>query len=138
MDSSITNKIQKGDFCSDKYTNASKRIKTTSLTPIFTCPNNGNMLNLKVGLLTADELVYSGALRKQKGSNIQTYLNNNVRFWTMTNIAPAATLFWMPDLTYINNGNSISAFSGRAVINLKSDTLYTTGDGTKDNPYVIK
>ena len=138
VDSSVTNKIQIGDFCNDKYTNASKRI-TTSLTPIFTCPNDGNMLNLKVGLLTADEVVYSGALRQKKVSNTITYLNNNVFFWTLTPSTSTYVFYWNVYSKYLrNNDQSSASFSaGRAVINLKSDVTVKSGSGTSTEPYVL-
>ena len=87
-------------------------------------------LTYPVGLITADEVKYAGL-----GSN--SYLYTGETYWTMS---PYYLYF---ESVNLYNGNSSSAqaktsYGVRPMISLKPNTEYTTGDGTPDNPYVIK
>ena len=123
----------------------------SSYTPDFKCTTDGNgkgLVNTNIGLLTYDEVVYAGGYSNQE--NIDYYLNSdNVDYWwTMSlagfsnnkeswvwNVNPKGKLyryFVSTSSNYLLN-NSL-----RAVLNLKSDTQISSGDGTKNNPFIVE
>ena len=111
--------------------------------PSLICPETsetyGGSYNLKVGLITADELAFGGELYNMKSDS---YLNSNSTYWSMTPVKKFS------DFVYLNFGtsedNKLSWYnvSGhylgiRPVINISGRVLANT-DGTVDNPYIIK
>ena len=108
-----------------------------------------NDLKYPIALLTVDELVMAGAYKDQKNNDYYLiYQSSSFFWWTMTplrtNTNPSAFMY----ISYFNNslgGNSVTSndwtngqHSIRPVINLRSDILVDTGDGTKDAPYTVK
>ena len=115
--------------------------------PSFICPDTsesyGGDYRLKVGLITADELVFAG---ESVGVSVSSYLNPeedglDLDYWSMT-----------PSL-FRNNRTDGSVFSSslyssnvvlnysmglRPVINVSTEGMTLTGDGTIDNPYVLE
>ena len=47
-------------------------------------------------------------------------------------------MFYVDSNGKINSGGTSSSYGVRPVINLRSDITFSKGDGTKDNPYVVK
>ncbi len=100
-----------------------------------------NALTYPVGLLTADEIILAGG---GSSSNQKFYLYNNSKSWTLT---PSA---WYGDfvshMSLLQNGSICDGISSkptgsygvRPVISLKSDAVFESGDGTMNNPYVVK
>ena len=104
--------------------------------------------DMYVGTLTADEIVYAGG--KVYTSNPDYYLinnyqkSNNLYFWSLS-------LYYYSDYdhafnvgrsgaVYSNVGDVGSAsYSFRPAVSLKSNTQISSesGDGTKENPYVV-
>ena len=119
----------------------------SSYTPNFKCATDGNgkgQVKASVGLLTYDEVVYAGGYYNQNNSNYYLY-NSAIYWWTMS---PAGLSDFQSRSTVwrVNNTGSIdynsfykgNALSIRPVINLKSDTKISSGDGTKNNPFVVE
>ena len=112
--------------------------------PNFKCETDGNgkgLVNESIGLLTYDEVVYAGGCYGRENSNYYLYSKKN--YWTMS---PAGSYNLNAVVWYIYN-NSIGTGSGnrvnttlplRSVLNLKSDTKISDGDGTKENPFVVE
>ena len=102
-----------------------------------------NALMYPIGLITYDELLFSGIDVKHLNSYSYTY--SDVGYWTMT---PA--LFYANsvgrnyylnstgfiDSSDVNTPNNLK-FGLRPVINLKSDVKITGGIGTSNDPFVI-
>ena len=124
-------------------------------TPQFTCPNTektyGGEYDLKIGLLTADEAAFAGG--KYRTSNEDYYLQKMDEYWLGTgSTGDISSMMRAPDLEdsswvfTISNTYSLSSFwvenksyhNVIPVINLKSDILYTSGNGTKSSPYVVQ
>src|SRR5574344_181401 len=126
----------------------------TKKTPILTCENQsdrftvsdsskGNAkLTYPIGLITADEITMAGGVYNV--NNTSYYLYTNQAYWSMSagrystylnNAADRARPFDVRNtgLEYIQFSNSV--FGMRPVINLKTDTLYTSGSGTSTSPY---
>ena len=107
-----------------------------------TTSSRGNAkLTYPTALITADEVALAGGKYNTKNENY--YLRTNGYFWTMTpssfyasyadayvwNVSPAGML---------NHWNGVSNWLGvRAVINLRSNLLISSGDGTAQNPYIL-
>ena len=150
-ENNLDNKIQTSTFCNDISGKARKRIidnghirntciKNNTCEPYsFKCSNGSIIANEKAGMITADELVYSGAFYDYPLTNNISYLNNSTSFLTITPFNINYYLFsWKTNRMYLSYPNDNSLFSLRTVINLKSDTLVSGGTGSKNDPYIIK
>ncbi len=145
----------------DRIINNTPTLKATETKDMFshTTAKKGNKkLSKPIGLITADEVVYAGgtiigAGYKNEGQiqeNTVNYLNlaetKPYGIWTMTPrnyhyddpryslvilSKPQAGIYW--DQAY----NETTTRFVKPVINLKS-TVKVSGDGTKDNPYIVK
>ena len=128
------NKVQTSLFCS----HSAARLNTYDQS--FICPNTSTTLYSKVGLITADEVIYSGGSTKEQGANSSnlTYLSNGTIFWTSTYNSTNIALAWLTN-RIDNYYTSSSAYaSPRAVINLKPNVTVKSGTGSSTDPYVIK
>ena len=128
--------------------------------PQFKCPQendlfttatstNGNKaLTYPVGLLTADETSYAGG-GVVGATNPDYYLNDLTFSWTMSpidfgdNTVIIAAIAWEflrapADGRLSSNTCSGCGLGVRPVINLSSDVEIISGDGTINNPYVVK
>ena len=111
-------------------------------TPDFKCNSDGNgkgVVNASVGLLTYDEVVYAGIHASYSGG--KNYLYSNFRHWTMS---PAGyfndmSMIWAitPSSMYLYSAIGVGIILN-PVINLKSDTQISDGDGTKDSPFMVE
>ena len=119
------------------YYGAYHRINTGA--PTLSC-TSGDIYSLKVGLITADEVMYAGG---KGANNTSYYLYNGQYYWTMSphywNGTISGGLMFVAD----SNGALInvhlhSTYGLRPVINLKADTQFQSGgNGSLDNPYVV-
>lgn len=113
----------------------------TSKTPSIVCPTStsdfGGIYNLKVGLLTADEVVIAGGSFGM--NNYSYYLYNGENFYTMT---PSEYFNYTAQVFAVNTGGMLTTspvnqtLGIRPVINLQAN-LTVSGAGTIDSPYVI-
>ena len=141
LSSENKNLIVKSEFCNDTSIQASQRLGNK---PSFACPN-GTKLQLNAGIISGDEVIYSGATLSNYSS---TYLNQGPTentdggwFWTMTQATNTSMYI---DLSNITKGNGLwdwtSGFSNnrgvKYVINLKEGTQ-VTGEGTSGTPYEV-
>lgn len=109
----------------------------TNKIPTFNCL--GKNVGVKIGLLTADEAIYAGAL--YQNSNNKFYLYNKDitnAWWTMTPATGTETALYPFIITTggaLENSVLGSYNRGvRPVINIIKE-VEVTGAGTKDNPY---
>ena len=112
--------------------------QANDLFTITTSTKGNKALTYPVGLLTTDEVIYAGAVeaRDEGVKKVNHYLNNDTVYTTMS-VAYGDGL----NIYYSYNGlvYSPGAASGvRPVINLSSDVEIISGDGTINNPYVVK
>ncbi|MGN1000961.1 MAG: hypothetical protein ACI4OG_03395, partial [Bacilli bacterium] len=119
--------------------------------PQFACPqtndffttttsSKGNKaLTYPVGLITLDEVVYAGGVYYEGNQNY--YLNNSTFYWTISSV------FFNSNNAYVGfvaGGDSVGPYISRdvlgvrAAVNLSSYVEITSGDGTIDNPYIVK
>ena len=96
-------------------------------------------LTYPVGLITIDEIIYAGG---RYSTNSNYYLYTDQDYWT---ISPSSfSLYGSLNAVIMSNTGGLSynttgtILGVRPVISLKIDTIIESGDGTQNNPYVIK
>ena len=116
--------------------------------PQFKCPQTNDLfttttsqkgnktLTYPIGLLTADEAIYSG-VPVPEPVDYNYYLNNTV-YWTMSPHDSFSNFANFVNIIGAGYNNNFSLLGVRPVVNISSVVEITNGDGTKDNPYVIK
>ncbi len=120
--------------------------------PQFKCPqandlyttktsNKGNKaLDYPIGLITADEVAYAGASYSENNNNLYLASLAQIFSWTMTPfscVGGAASYFWTSNGD-LNSDTADNSDEINPMINLKSNVEITKGDGTANNPYIIK
>lgn len=116
--------------------------------PSLKCPDTsqlyGGNYKLKIGLMTADEANYAGLNMKTPHATNNNYLYYSSNWWFMTSGWKYITSY-ATSTAGLNTTIGITpqifvayTFYVRPVINLKSNTLITSGDGSLSNSYVIK
>ena len=130
------------------YYKANERLYTNK-TPTFSCTqsndkftvntNEGNgSLQYPVGLITADEIVYSGVAFQEV--NNSSYLSIGLGYFTMTPafflVQAGASSYKLSSENKIASGSANNADGVRPVISI-SGTALSSGTGTKANPFKI-
>ena len=95
----------------------------------YQCKDN---IDAKVGLITTEEYLKAGG--------VNSYLNNNTYFWTL-NESEDKKAYYIHSEGGINNeissGSNFYSYGVRPVVLLNKDVPYLSGNGTKDEPYII-
>ena len=125
------------------YSSAKRLFKDNVLS--LACVVDEGIVQSKIGLLSVDEFLYAGAAKAQK--NPDFYLTENA--WG-DNVSSSVGRFycdsdWCYDAAYSIDLNGELTDDGDVDINsyirpsivLKSDVKLNSGDGTKNNPYVV-
>ena len=97
--------------------------------PTLICDDN-NKKTSYVGSITKDELIFAGILVDI--SNNSSYLDGN--YWLMTSNNNTRYGINNGKITLVADGN----LQNRPVISLNAKTLISSGNGTQNNPYIIK
>ena len=113
--------------------------KLSKFTVDDTTNGNGN-LTYKIGLLTADEIAFAGSISGYY--NRSTYLQENTGTTWWWSLSPdhfygGNAFVWGVGSGYLNGGVVDGGGGLRPAISLISSTS-VTGNGTSDNPYVVK
>ena len=113
--------------------------KLSKFTVDDTTNGNGN-LTYKIGLLTADEIAFSGSIAYTY--NRSTYLQENTGttwWWSLSpdGFVGASAFVWGVGSGYLDDYVVDRDYGLRPAISLISSTS-VTGNGTSDNPYVVK
>ena len=100
---------------------------------------NGN-LTYKVGLLTADEIAFSGSIAYTY--NRSTYLQENTGttwWWSLSpfDFIGSYAYVWLVDSGRLNGDDVNYLYGLRPAISLVSNTTISGGSGTSEDPYVI-
>ena len=126
----------------DRWTSGSATMTTyNKYTPDFKCSSDGNskgVVNASIGLLTYDEVVYAGGYIQ---NNSNYYLYNNKDFWTMSPAgfwANAPIVWWVGAQGNLTSKYASNTYVVRPVLILNADTQISSGNGTKENPFVVE
>ena len=112
--------------------------KLSKFTVDDTSYGNGN-LTYKVGLLTADEVAFAGSVYGVYNRSTYLYENGTSVWWTMSpkGYDASYTEVWRVGSGYLNGDSVTSSYALRPSIALVS-TVTITGEGTSENPYIVK
>ena len=129
----------------DNYTyGAAIRVQSQG-SPTLECPDTnekfGGSYKLKIGLISADELMMAG-LRDYYafGTSLNYMFNIPIRFWTGSPAVSTTDADWMHESNYgqVTSNSQINvSLKYKPVINLISDVKVSSGNGTFESPYVI-
>ena len=109
-------------------------------TPSYECSNTNDLYTTKIGLITADEVMYAGAAGTT--TNYGYYLYTGNIYWTMSPYYFRATYSWAIVFCVHSDGslNDLGRLSYargvRPVISLTTNNTIT-GSGTISDPYVV-
>lgn len=110
----------------------------TNKNPILNCSHSLDMLSLKVGMISADEISMAGGLLVTNNNSYYLYTENG--YWTLTPAVyyqgVSSLVFCLSAYGTICRVVASTELGIRPVISLKS-SLVSTGAGTVDNPYII-
>lgn len=137
------------NFCSDnsfvnivgelKRSNTYQRIIVNEK-PTFKCL--GTQASNRVGLLTADEIAFAGAVKNNENKNYYLY-NPEITYntWTISSYELTGTNAVNMFTLSANGGfgkqeNTITPLNVRPVLNINLGA-HVRGEGTKDNPYIL-
>ena len=159
-----TSKLADETFCNDRSISSGTGYKTDSFTfygsynrnadrktPSLKCAQDNDKfkvsnvsakLDYPVALITADEMAMAGGVYNT--SNTNYYLYNGQYQWSLSP-GNFDTYRSLADVWAVNPSGSLNpwdyvgnSFGVRPVINLRTDTQITKGDGSSLNPYVVK
>ena len=106
-------------------------------TPTLECSNTNDIYTTKVGLITADEVMFAGGTTS---SNNSYYLYTGQNYWTMS---PSyyfngwACVFYVNSTGNLDWGRVDSTRGVRPVLNLSANVTISSGNGTSETPYVV-
>ena len=129
--------------CAESATNDYSRFTVDVATLSNGNKTNGD-LKYPIGLLTADEVAFAGAYKRNQ-TNQSYYLYNSsiTSYWWLSfplNYIGSTACEWY--VYYFNGGLNFSgvfnSYAFRPSINLKTELLVGGGDGTSSNPYTVE
>ena len=111
-------------------------------TPSYECSNTNDLYTTKIGLITADEVMYAGAAGSTTNYGYYLYKGNN--YWTMSpsSFDVGSSNSWALVFIVYSNGNLnwgswvYNSDGVRPVISLSTNNTIT-GSGTISDPYVV-
>ncbi len=104
----------------------------------------GGVYKLKIGLINGDELYFGGYDYNSTTANYAStdnYLRRSYTYWTMSpsyGLTSFAGVFFAGDYGGFSHGYVNNSYGVAPVVNLGADVLFTIGDGTSGNPYVVE
>ena len=127
------------------YYGAYERLYTNK-TPSLKCNGELSKITSKIGLITADELIYAG-YNFVGNATTATYLQENANdsWWSLSPESNLDGMIYMLGINYMNNNflnfilssqYNYSDNGVRPVISLTS-SVSVTGEGTSENPYKV-
>ena len=128
-----------GSFSSDDRLDQALNNFAKDNAPSFICPDTsesyGGSYRLKAGLITADELVYAGESFNVPGNSYLNSGGDGLAYWSMTPYSSEFVCGPRDQLLL----SFIYSYSGiRPVINISTENMTLTGDGTLDNSYILE
>jgi len=114
----------------------------TKAEPLFNCLETtydfGGKYNLKVGLITADEVAFAGATYNENTEVANHYLKTTDNYWTMTSETFTTTSSnWIVSNGLLSKTATNQNAIVRPVINLSKNAIVLNGTGHETSPYLI-
>ena len=108
-----------------EYSRNNYSLECENETDSFSLANTKAQLTYPVGLMTADEVLMSD-------NNIITHSDEN--YWVS---APGWFTYKSATAYYVSSGGTEAERGIRPVVSLKPETRYVSGDGSRDDPYIV-
>ena len=110
--------------------------------PLFNCSeslnNYGGRYNVKIGLITADEIAFAGGIYNNTTETANHYLKSSEDYLTMTpETFIQAPYVWSVKEGLLTKTKTTENLLIRPVINLEKNVIILSGIGTQTNPYII-
>lgn len=122
------------NYLNDYYSN----LNTDYLTKTTLCLSERKSLDDNCEELVEEDIgLLSYFDYKMAGAN-KSYLNIGKHFWTLTKSKDNKVWYVFDEGGISDTNFENKAYGIRPVITLKEDTLYRSGNGTKDDPYIIE
>lgn len=138
------NNVATYKYCNDFVTDgdlfvASKRIKTDNI-PSLHCL--GEKISAKAGLLTADEVIYAGAVYNVVNNSFYLYnsniTNNSYLMTSASKTYNTYSPFVLSSDGRLSEEVGTTVLGVRPVITINKTTTIASGDGSVNNPYILK
>lgn len=138
------NNLATSKYCNDFVTDggtfiASKRIKTDNI-PSFYCL--GEKVSAKAALLTADEVIYAGGMYNTPNTSYYLYNssieNNSYLMTSSSKTLEAYYPFILATDGRVDEAAGTTVLAVRPVITINKTSIVESGDGTVNNPYILK
>ena len=121
----------------------------TDIRDAFSVENTSAKLDYPVSLMTTDEIAFAGGvLYKSMNTPYVWFISNSAgtqvstKWWSLSpvrwNGSRAFVWYWNSGNAYLGSLGINIALAVRPAVSLKSCTLYSTGDGSASNPYIIQ
>mgnify|MGYP000040368852 CR=1 FL=1 len=120
-----------------KCSNDNNNGKLSKFTVSDTTNGNGN-LTYKIGLLTADEIMFAGLKNSVRNSSTYLQENANKDWWTLSPLEfseLSGTYLCAVQIDMLGGG--VSNIAVRPAISLVSSLKLSSGSGTSEDPYVV-
>ena len=120
-----------------KCSNDNNNGKLSKFTVSDTTNGNGN-LTYKIGLLTADEIMFAGLKNSVRNSSTYLQENANNEWWTLSPCdvsGISGTYLCTVQIDMLGGG--VSNIAVRPAISLVSSLKLSSGSGTSEDPYVV-
>ena len=124
------------------YAARERLVPANTASPVLTCPEGISRVEGKIGLLSADEVAYAGAI--YNSSNTSYYLNKNASSNMWWSSSPSgfdgyAHAWRVSSDGYMGYGYYVGNSSAvRPAVSLKSTINVTGGTGSKTSPFTIE
>ena len=147
---SYEDKIATSDYCNDTSYTISGSARNYGAddrlignhNQTLNCPNTtvnyGGKYNLKVGLLSADEIALAGIESGTSNQTGENYLYKSDWWWSFSpNSSSAHSAGVFSAGSNLRYSYTYASRGVHPVISLKANTKIISGDGTESNPYVV-
>ena len=132
------------------YTNKAPTYDCTNNKDAFSVNNEEAKLKYPIALMTADEISYAGGVQNTNSpmwyytNSTYNSITGSTEWFSMSprSFNTIGSFVWLASGSghpgYLGSGSVSSTLGVRPVTSLKSCVVWTSGDGSADNPYEIK
>ena len=131
-----------------KGAKANPSYNCTDIRDAFSVDNTSAKLTYPVSLMTADEIAYAGGVAyKNMNTPYAWFISNSVGTQVSSYLLLTPGIWyesswliwnWISNFAYLNSGYVDADIAVRPAISLKSCNLISGGDGSANNPYIVK
>lgn len=139
IDSEFTTPLIESSFTGDEiFISYGTRYRLEHMkNPSLNCSHQNDILSLKVGLISADEISMAGALNWKDNENYYLYTGND--YWGISPYNfPGAGVYKVGDTGKLSTSFVNIEYALRPVITIRDDASVISGLGTVSEPYLVQ